>query len=154
MASRRRTYAGASARSHDKMSAPGFQSETICDECGRFGAYAFDGQTLCVDCYQQRGACCAEREDQGCGLFEQALATRTHGEVGRTALGVPSLGGDAPPYPSNQDFLKLNPNCCYQACPGCTSVRKLREFQSRFPLDWQTRLRGSQRLIEAALLRD
>lgn len=33
-----------------------------CDDCGREGAFAFTGATLCPECYQLRGACCAESE--------------------------------------------------------------------------------------------
>jgi hypothetical protein len=32
-----------------------------CAECGRFGAFPFDGVALCGDCYEQRGSCCPER---------------------------------------------------------------------------------------------
>lgn len=32
-----------------------------CAECGRFGAFPFDGIALCGDCYEQRGSCCPER---------------------------------------------------------------------------------------------
>ena len=47
---------------------------------------------------------------------------------------------------SDGEFLKLNANCCYNDCIGCSSVRKLREFRARWPEDWQLRLRGSERL--------
>lgn len=30
-----------------------------CDACGVFGAYAFEGEALCGDCYANRGACCS-----------------------------------------------------------------------------------------------
>jgi hypothetical protein len=33
-----------------------------CDGCGQFGAFRFEESTLCPECYQQSGACCA-----GCG---------------------------------------------------------------------------------------
>jgi hypothetical protein len=46
--------------------------------------------------------------------------------------------------------LRLNPNCCYQACATCTSLRKLREFRARFPDDWESRLAGSDRLRQLA----
>ena len=51
------------------------------------------------------------------------------------------------------DFLKLNPNCCYEACIGCTSIKKLFEFRSQFPVDWKNRLRGSERLLNVARLK-
>lgn len=50
----------------------------------------------------------------------------------------------------SDETLRLNPNCCYKACPGCKSVARLVEFQSRHPTDWPTRLRGSPRLLAAA----
>jgi hypothetical protein len=31
-----------------------------CDECGRYGAVAFDGRKLCPDCYETCGSCCPE----------------------------------------------------------------------------------------------
>jgi|GEM_PF-2606601 len=31
-----------------------------CDECGKFGAYAFDTKNLCTDCYALRCSCCPE----------------------------------------------------------------------------------------------
>jgi hypothetical protein len=30
-----------------------------CDACGCFGAYHFEGETLCADCYAGRGSCCS-----------------------------------------------------------------------------------------------
>jgi hypothetical protein len=30
-----------------------------CDACGAFGAFPFDGETLCADCYAGRGSCCS-----------------------------------------------------------------------------------------------
>jgi hypothetical protein len=30
-----------------------------CDACGRFGAYAFEGEALCGECYAGRGSCCS-----------------------------------------------------------------------------------------------
>ena len=46
--------------------------------------------------------------------------------------------------------LRLNPNCCYQACAACTSRQRLREFRARFPHDWESRLDGSARLLLVA----
>lgn len=37
-----------------------FNENAVCDICGRFGAYEFDGQRLCPDCYESRGSCCLE----------------------------------------------------------------------------------------------
>lgn len=42
-----------------------------CEDCGATGAFRFATATLCTDCYQQRGACCAERIDR-----EKALSAR------------------------------------------------------------------------------
>lgn len=33
--------------------------EASCDACGRHGAFRFDGETLCSDCYAGRGSCCS-----------------------------------------------------------------------------------------------
>jgi hypothetical protein len=47
--------------------APGvaLDAQLVCDQCGRFGAYPFDGRNLCGDCYESCGSCCPEfgRED-------------------------------------------------------------------------------------------
>jgi hypothetical protein len=32
----------------------------ICSECGVVGAFEFEGATLCLDCYTQKGSCCPE----------------------------------------------------------------------------------------------
>ena len=37
-----------------------FDDQAVCDVCGRFGAYEFDGRRLCADCYESRGSCCPE----------------------------------------------------------------------------------------------
>ena len=31
---------------------------TVCEVCGKFGAYRFGDQFLCMDCYQAAGSCC------------------------------------------------------------------------------------------------
>ena len=54
------------------------------------------------------------------------------------------------PVPPERETLRLNPNCCYQACAGCTSIARLREFQGHHPFDWKNRLVGSARLLVAA----
>ena len=41
-------------------SAPSFDEGAVCDRCGKFGAYAFEGRTLCTDCYAQSCSCCPE----------------------------------------------------------------------------------------------
>lgn len=39
--------------------------EAACDACGCRGAFRFDGETLCGDCYAKRGAtCCADKPDR------------------------------------------------------------------------------------------
>lgn len=30
-----------------------------CDACGCFGAFRFETETLCADCYANRGSCCS-----------------------------------------------------------------------------------------------
>jgi hypothetical protein len=46
-----------------------FDENEACESCGRFGAYAFDGEYLCPECYQQRGSCCASEFGQGVSRF-------------------------------------------------------------------------------------
>lgn len=41
----------------------------VCDACGCFGAYRFDGETLCAECYAGRGSCCS-KEFSGRGRDE------------------------------------------------------------------------------------
>lgn len=48
------------------------------------------------------------------------------------------------------EYLKLNPNCCYQCCIGCTSIQKLRAFREKWPATWKDRLKGSERLLREA----
>lgn len=46
--------------------------DAICDACGRFGAFHFDGETLCAECYAARGSCCAgEFEGRSCDEKEE-----------------------------------------------------------------------------------
>ncbi len=33
--------------------------DATCDACGAHGAFRFDGETLCGDCYAGRGSCCS-----------------------------------------------------------------------------------------------
>lgn len=44
-----------------------FNQAVVCDVCGHFGAYVFDGESLCCDCYETRGSCCPEfgKKDRG-----------------------------------------------------------------------------------------
>ena len=37
-----------------------FDEHAVCDQCGRFGAFVFDGRNLCGDCYESCGSCCPE----------------------------------------------------------------------------------------------
>jgi hypothetical protein len=46
--------------SSDTDPKPQFQEEAVCEVCGKYGAYVFDGKTLCVDCYEAAGSCCPE----------------------------------------------------------------------------------------------
>lgn len=41
-------------------SPPVADANATCDECGAFGAFAFDGVKLCVRCYTEKGSCCPE----------------------------------------------------------------------------------------------
>ena len=102
--------------------------ELSCEECGATGAFAFDGVRLCADCYSVRGSSCA-------GGGSDDPAARANATV--------------PPQPE-ADRHRLNPNCCYQACAQCSSIRRLREFRAKYPDDWASRLVGSERLIAVA----
>lgn len=33
--------------------------DAVCEQCGGLGAFRFETETLCGDCYAERGACCA-----------------------------------------------------------------------------------------------
>ena len=33
--------------------------DAACEGCGAAGAFRFDGETLCADCYAGRGSCCS-----------------------------------------------------------------------------------------------
>jgi hypothetical protein len=43
-----------------KSSEVRFDENLVCDRCGRFGAYAFDDEHFCTDCYATRCSCCPE----------------------------------------------------------------------------------------------
>lgn len=47
--------------------------DAACDACGEFGAFRFDGETLCADCYAGRGSCCSA-EFSGRGVDDEADA--------------------------------------------------------------------------------
>ena len=135
-------------------SAVSYQTEQMCAECGRFGAYEFDGEALCSDCYQARGSCCAERD---CDATAERLEPRANDPSALET--IPTTGDPARRMPgtiavTGGPYLKLNPNCCYKACPGCSSLGRLREFQSRHNADWRSRLVGPPRLVIAAQQRD
>jgi len=112
------------------MSDHGFaaDAELSCEDCGASGAFAFDGAGLCADCYAVRGSSCA-------GGSPEDPASKANATV--------------PPQPE-PDRHRLNPNCCYQACAQCSSIRRLRDFRAKFPRDWASRLLGSARLIAVA----
>ncbi|MEO6993462.1 MAG: hypothetical protein ABI273_07525 [Lacunisphaera sp.] len=109
------------------------EPDLACTQCGKFGAYAFEGEPLCGDCLQERGSCCAEREE--CPV---KITAPTTGVIAR------------PP----EDRHRLNPNCCYQICPQCKSIGRLREFKAKYPHDWESRLSGSERILRVAQLVD
>lgn len=102
-----------------------------CDRCSQPDAHPFDNEWLCVDCYQQTASSCAgscDREDES--------------EIPITATSASDCAAS--------DTLRVNPNCCYSACPRCSSLRRLRDFQARFPDDWPSRLRGLPRIVTLA----
>jgi len=37
-----------------------FNGKSVCDTCGKFGAFEFDGRMLCAKCYESCGSCCPE----------------------------------------------------------------------------------------------
>jgi hypothetical protein len=37
-----------------------FDEKVACDRCGTFGAFLFETEKLCADCYGMRASCCAE----------------------------------------------------------------------------------------------
>ena len=41
-------------------SAPVADPNAVCDECGAYGAFDFVDVKLCVQCYTEKGSCCAE----------------------------------------------------------------------------------------------
>lgn len=41
---------------------PILDPEKPCAECGRFGAVEMGDVALCLDCYAEKGACCANEE--------------------------------------------------------------------------------------------
>ena len=43
------------------------EPDAACDACGEFGAFRFDGETLCADCYAGRGSCCSAEFSGGSG---------------------------------------------------------------------------------------
>jgi len=118
-----------------RMSGTLFRPEAACGHCGAFGAYEFDGETLCLDCYQGCGSCCSER-----------VAKKSEPVASERPAAASLVAAPAPP----RDTHRVSANCCYQACPGCSHLRKLREFRSAFPADWQTRLRGLPRIVGLA----
>ena len=40
--------------------APVVDPNAVCDQCGAFGAFDFVDVKLCVQCYTEKGSCCAE----------------------------------------------------------------------------------------------
>lgn len=41
---------------------PARNEAVTCERCGAFGAYAWDGMALCLDCYAAQCSCCNEFE--------------------------------------------------------------------------------------------
>ncbi len=41
------------------MPPPTLYPDAVCEACGVFGAFRFDGETLCAECYAGRGSCCS-----------------------------------------------------------------------------------------------
>jgi hypothetical protein len=108
-----------------------------CSQCGQPDARELGTEMLCAACAHERGSC-------------GAIADAENDDIG-SATAAPSLPASArEPQPPADGRLRLNPNCCYQACASCTSLARLREFRARFPHDWEARLGGSERLQQLA----
>jgi hypothetical protein len=56
-----------------------FNQQIVCDTCGQFGAFEFDGRTLCGACYEACGSCCPEFDKTGsqAGVKTAPTALRT-----------------------------------------------------------------------------
>jgi hypothetical protein len=37
-----------------------FKADSVCNCCGKFGAYDLGDEHLCSDCYREKGSCCLE----------------------------------------------------------------------------------------------
>ena len=48
--------------------------DAVCEGCGRFGAYPFEGKSLCAECYEASGSCCPESETEELGSSEDNKA--------------------------------------------------------------------------------
>jgi hypothetical protein len=67
-----------------------FNADATCAGCGRFGAYEFDGQRLCAECYEQHGSCCPEfGRDEELGAKP---AVSCANDAGKSANAAPRRG--------------------------------------------------------------
>lgn len=69
-----------------------FDERAVCDRCGRFGAYLFEGERLCADCYEMRSSCCPEFGSEDL----------TASDVGQQTDAAPPQGGPAKPKHSER----------------------------------------------------
>ena len=61
---------------HGERGAFRLDPKLSCAACGCFGAYPFDGEALCGECYAGRGSCCSAEFSEAAGkvVCEQADA--------------------------------------------------------------------------------
>ena len=57
-----------------------FDENVPCARCGQFGAYLFDGDPLCGECYEKSGSCCPEFGADD--LWQNAEKAAPHGDGG------------------------------------------------------------------------
>ena len=64
--------------------------DAACDGCGQYGAFHFEAETLCGDCYTNRGACCsAEFSGRPPECEKTSAKTADGGEVDAPSIKQP-----------------------------------------------------------------
>jgi len=48
----------------------------VCSVCGRFGAFNFGGEFLCMDCYEAHESCCLEFGGEDLWQFDEPPKSR------------------------------------------------------------------------------
>ncbi len=49
-------------RNRSPSAPPPIREDVVCERCGVYGAYAWEGATLCLQCTIEQGSCCPEFE--------------------------------------------------------------------------------------------